>query len=310
MKKRKLFVLLCLGIFALTGNVLVGDGLSLPAVFSDNMVLQRDKPVPVWGRGKTGETVTVELNSQSKSVKVDGNGSWSLKLDAMGASKKSLTMLVKSGSDEKKINNILIGEVWVCSGQSNMEWAMGWGAVDNKAEEMKNAKYPQIRFIDAPHVVSGIPRQNIGANWQVCSPKTIGRFSAVGYFFGRDLFKELDLPIGLIGANWGGTAIEPWTPESGFKAIPGFQKTAQTINWKNDHYKKDLKKSFPAIKAWVERVEKDESLLEKTAPDMPLHKLAFDLWLQPTTLYNGMLSPFVPLCDSRSNLVPGRSKPW
>ena len=186
----------------------------LPNVIGSNMVLQRDLPVPIWGWADKGEKVTVSFGGQKKSATAGKNGEWMVKLDKLEASAKPVTLTVK-GNNEIKLENILVGEVWICSGQSNMEWRVSQCA--NPKEEIAKSNHPKIRLFDVPgHTVHPLPQREGKGDWKECSSKTSPGFSATGYYFGRRLHQALGVPVGLIGSNWGGTRIEPWTTLDGF----------------------------------------------------------------------------------------------
>ena len=182
----------------------------VPTIFGDNMVLQRDVPLPVWGQAAADEKVTVTMCGKSVSATADKDGNWSVKLPAMKCTPKQtgLTMTIK-GANTITLKNILIGEVWVGSGQSNMEWGLG-GSTGGK-EAIAKADLPNIRLYHVPKVQAKTPAKDIKAAWKVCSPKTCSRFSGVLFFFGKRLHDELKIPIGLINSSWGGSPIEPWT---------------------------------------------------------------------------------------------------
>ena len=180
----------------------------LPRIFSSNMVLQKGIEIPVWGWAGKGEQVTVSFNNKSVRAKTDSNGKWMVKLPAQeyGGPHK---MTIK-GKNTIELDNILIGEVWVCSGQSNMEWRTV--ASTNGEKEVAAANYPKIRLFTVPKAVAQFPQDDISSGeWVECTPETIPNFSAVGYFFGRDVFKELNVPVGLIHTSWGGTVAETWS---------------------------------------------------------------------------------------------------
>ena len=199
----------------------------LPAVINANMVLQRDMQVPIWGWGDAGERITVSFAGQSKSATVGKNGKWMLKLDKLEANAKPSNLTVK-GNNEIKLGNILVGEVWICSGQSNMEWKVAQCA--NAKEEIAMANHSAIRLFDVPgHTVHPLPQDKGKGEWKVCSPSTISSFSATGYYFGRRIHKELDVPVGLVGSNWGGTRIEPWTTLDGFQSVPELSEQAKSV---------------------------------------------------------------------------------
>ena len=190
----------------------------LSKVFGNHMVLQQNQPIRVWGWADAGEQVIVEIGGQTGTAKAGDDGKWRVDLSPMKADGKSHTMTVK-GSNTIKLKDVLLGEVWICSGQSNMEWTMT-GTLNAK-DEIAAAKHVKIRLFNVPgHVAGPSPQQDTRGQWQICSPRSVPGFSAVGYFFGRAIQQQVKVPVGLIGTNWGGTRIEPWTPTVGFKQIP------------------------------------------------------------------------------------------
>ncbi len=193
----------------------------LPVIFSDHMVLQRDQKVPVWGWADDGEKVTVEFAGQKVETTAK-DGKWSVALAALKASSTG-TKFTVSGKNKVEFNDVLVGEVWFCSGQSNMEWNVA--SSKNAKDEIAAANNPRIRHFKVPHVTSDQPQTEVktSGGWQLTATNTVGNFTAVGYFFAREIQKELDVPIGLIGCNWGGTRIEPWTPPIGFQSVPALK---------------------------------------------------------------------------------------
>ncbi|HSG72121.1 MAG TPA: sialate O-acetylesterase [Planctomycetaceae bacterium] len=193
----------------------------LANIFSDHMVLQRDRDLTIWGWADPGEKVTVTVGDKTSSAVANDEGKWSAPIKALKLSKEPISIKV-AGKNELTLTDILVGDVWLCSGQSNMEWSVA--ASDNPQEEIKNADWPNIRLIHVKKVPSAEPQKEVvlqdnWTGWKTCSPASIPGFSAVGYFFGRELNKETDVPIGLINSSWGGTRIEPWTPPVGFDAV-------------------------------------------------------------------------------------------
>ncbi|HEX2951744.1 MAG TPA: sialate O-acetylesterase, partial [Armatimonadota bacterium] len=188
---------------------------TMPNIFSDHMVLQQQKPIQIWGKADAQETVTVQFAKQTKTATADSNGNWHVTLKAMKAkAQQSGQTLTVTGKNTLTFKDILIGEVWVCSGQSNME--MGIGIAGNAKEEIANANYPNIRLFTVPKLVAVEPKTNVDSQWLICSPDTVsaggwGGFSAAAFYFGRYLYKELNVPIGLIHTSWGGTVAEAWT---------------------------------------------------------------------------------------------------
>ncbi|MBL63628.1 MAG: sialate O-acetylesterase [Opitutae bacterium] len=217
----------------LTLSTTLSAEVKLPNVIGSGMVLQRDLPVPIWGWADAGEKVTVSFAGQTETTKAGADGKWMVKLAKLKANAKAASLTVK-GSNEIKLDNILVGEVWICSGQSNMEWSIRQSM--NAQEEIAASNHPNIRLFNVPgHTTSPKPQEVGKGNWVVCSPKTSSGFSAVGYYFGRRLQKELDLPIGLIGSNWGGTRIEPWTTLAGFESVSELSKIADQVKGYQDN---------------------------------------------------------------------------
>jgi sialate O-acetylesterase len=183
---------------------------SLPAVFGSHMVLQRDLPVRVWGNADAGEKVTITFAGQTATATTDANGKWSIKLKAMPVNAKGQAMTI-AGKNTVTLDDILVGDVWVCSGQSNMEFSTS--SAINAQKEIAAANFPMIRLLKVRKDTSPVPLEDCSATWATCSPETVGGFSAVGYFFGRDLQQLLNIPIGLVGTYWGGTPVETWTSQ-------------------------------------------------------------------------------------------------
>jgi sialate O-acetylesterase len=171
------------------------------------MVLQRAREIHIWGMADAGEDIKVTLAGNASSVKTDSEGHWSVHLPPMSAG-GPFTLTIQ-GKENIRLKDVMIGEIWVASGQSNMNFELS-GSVGGAAEVM-NADYPQIRLFTVPQKISLQPQQNtLPAAWQVCSPETAKHFSAVGYYFARDLYKNLGVPIGIVESAWPGTTIEEW----------------------------------------------------------------------------------------------------
>jgi sialate O-acetylesterase len=234
--------------------------LRLPPLFSDHMVFQRNMEIPVWGWAKPGESITVEICGRKKMSKADEKGEWIVHLDPLG--KGGPFDLVVSGSKTVKIRDVLIGEVWVCSGQSNMDMTVDsqWGKVLNEVKEVQEANYPQIRFFNTRHTFSGTPLRDFESDggWMPCSPESTKNFSAAAYFFGRHIHKELNVPVGLIRAAWGGTPIECWMPLSTQKEISFLSQRLENVD---DHMNSldDYKEKYPElIKSWMKKLEEKD----------------------------------------------------
>ncbi len=198
--------------------------IQLITLFNDHMVLQRDQEVPVWGKANAGGIVTVEIKDQRKQTQVKEDGSWMVRLAPLSAGGPYQLRVI--GADTIRFNDVMVGEVWVCSGQSNMEMPLaGWGQVLNYEQEIRDALYPDIRLFQVKHTISRTPLDTINCpGWSACGPETIPQFSAVAYFFGRELYKTLAVPIGLVHTSWGGTLAEAWTSEASLNTMPYFQE--------------------------------------------------------------------------------------
>jgi sialate O-acetylesterase len=206
---RPLASLLVASLFITTiGAVPAAADVKLPAVLGSHMVLQRDVPLPIWGTAGPGEKVVVDLGGNKASTEADAKGRWKVTLKPMKANNKP-THLTVSGKNTLTLTDILIGEVWIGSGQSNMEWRLS--GAHNAKTAVPAANHPKIRLFHVPKVKSKTPAADVRAAWKTCTPQNAASFSAVLYFFGARLHKELDVPIGLVNSSWGGSPIEPWT---------------------------------------------------------------------------------------------------
>jgi len=210
--------------------------IKLQPMFSDNMVLQQNTQAPIWGEAGAGSQVRVTTSWNKRTVETvaQADGTWRVCVDTPKAGGPYDIKIEEAGGSVVTLRNVLIGEVWLCTGQSNMEMPLAaWGFIDNYEQEIANAdNYPRIRLINMKHVISPLPRTDIAAQtdgWEVCSSKTVGGFSAAGYFFGVNLQKSLGVPIGLIATNWGGTLAESWTSEESLMQMPYFRDLIEKV---------------------------------------------------------------------------------
>lgn len=214
-----IFLMFCLGSS-------VQAKLILPAVFTDNMVLQQKSKVEIWGKSEALKNVSLTASWTTRKYKVtaDPLGNWKINIGTPSWGGPYAIHI--SDGEEITLKNVMIGDVWFCSGQSNMEFPMhGWTSVNNYEKELAEANYPNIRLLQATHVNSNLPLQNAridNGGWKPCSSQNINEFSAVAYFFAREVYKKTGIPIGLIHSSWGGTVIEAWTSEQTIKTVPGF----------------------------------------------------------------------------------------
>ncbi len=222
-----------IGLFFVFAHNVVKADVKLPQIFSSHMVIQRNAEVKVWGWADANEQITLDFNGQHLKTKVGANGKWQLVLKPMQAGGPfSLTI---KGINKIVLEDILIGDVWLCSGQSNMDMSVRFSK--NGKEEIENANHPLIRIFNVPKNISNEPLEDFkSADWKVCSSESIASFSAVGYFFGRDLQESMNIPIGLINSSYGGTGIETWTSPHGLKNIKQFKSALKKLKNFNENY--------------------------------------------------------------------------
>ena len=200
----------------------------MPAVFGSNMIIQRDINAPVWGKSEPGKVVTINFAGHQTQTTVSTNGSWMARLPKLSAG-GPFSMKIYIGGDTICFTNVLIGDVWLASGQSNMQMALSWG-VNNKDEEIKNANIPEIRFLSVANDLNNKPQDDIsGGTWMECNPASVKDFSAVGYFFARQIHHEINVPIGIINSSWGGTDIQVWMSRESLETIPFYKDTLRKI---------------------------------------------------------------------------------
>ncbi|HZV36083.1 MAG TPA: sialate O-acetylesterase, partial [Verrucomicrobiae bacterium] len=230
----------------------------LPNLFSDNMVLQQGMKVTVWGWADDGEEVTVSFRGQ-KAKTVARDGKWMVHLHKLKAGGPDT--LTVSGKNSITLNNVLVGEVWVCSGQSNMEFPLK-NSFESKPDIEASAN-PRIRLFHVPKLKADEPTNNVNAHWQECDPQTVTDFSAVGYYFGRDLQKARNVPVGLIESDWGGSPAEAWTRIEVLESNPRYKREIV------DNYPKEKKKFDEAVAKYEQErdeAKKNGTAFKKTAP--------------------------------------------
>jgi sialate O-acetylesterase len=235
--------------FALLGALLFSPALaradvSVPKIFGDHMVLQRGMKVPIWGTADAGEEVMVKIGAQSQSAIADGSGKWRVTLDPLEGSKQPVEVTI-SGKNTITIKDVLVGEVWVCSGQSNMGFSLK-NATGAKAA-IAAADRPTMRLFMVGRAIKDTPQGDLSdGEWKPCTPESVPEFSAVAYFFLTELQKKVDAPIGLIQPSWGGTRAEAWIPRPTFDALKLPYEPAWTEQWLNPRQNPKAKKPTPS----------------------------------------------------------------
>ena len=279
----------------LTAAALPGlTGLELAPPFTDHAVLQRDVAVPVWGwDDQPGATVTIAYGGQSKETRVNQSGLWRADLDAMPANATGTDLSVSRGSMTITLHDVVVGEVWLASGQSNMEWSMQ--STRGYEEEKAKPANPLIRHLRVDHVGADLPADRVRhSGWLVAAPDTVGSFTGVGYYFAQSISEKLQVPVGIINASWGGTAIESWIPEPVLRTTRGWpalnrQWQAAMQSWSRKYAEQ------PALEAaWQKAQEEFRTKGTPITMPWPRPPMGPGSGFAPARLFNGMIAPFVP----------------
>lgn len=276
--------------------------ITLPTMFGDRAVLQRGESVPVWGWAEAGETVTVSFGGQRKEAKAGEEGVWTVALDALQAEATGREMTVTgSKSDAVTVSDILVGEVWMASGQSNMQWALA--NTDGAAEEIAQATIPGLRMFLTDLVTAATPLRKVGGGWQDTTPKTAGSFSAVGYYFGKKLHAELGVPVGIIRTAWGGKPSEAFTSRETLASKPEGKALVDRLDAAVGAYdpakaKAQFAKNLAGWEAQVAKTKQANKLLpegkKKRLPRKPAAQTNPALSPNsPAAIYNAMIHPWV-----------------
>jgi sialate O-acetylesterase len=259
------------------------------ALISDGMVLQQGVAAPVWGTADDGEEVKVTFQGKDYTATTTG-GKWLVRLDKLKAGGPyDLTI---TGKNTVQVKNVLVGEVWVCSGQSNMEWPLLLTADLPKA--IADAQNPKIRLFTVPKTPAGTPQENVVGGWKECTPENAVTFSAVAYYFGRDLQKALDVPVGLIHTSWGGTVCEAWTSRAALEADPQLKGMAQNYDNAVNNYGNAVDGYLGQLDKYRDAVVKARQEGKEVPPPPPPPGHPGKNPNSPSTLYNGMIHPLLP----------------
>jgi sialate O-acetylesterase len=287
--------------FVLVGLVVCGacaasfaeGDLVLPSVFGDGMVLQQGSYAPVWGKALPNKKVRVSLDGVRARTKADDTGHWLVELPTDGLSPGGPhTLTVKSKGEKREFTDVLIGEVWVCSGQSNMEWTLANS--NNPEAEIAAANYPNLRLFKVARTVAATPQWDVDAEWMHCVPENAKGFSAVAYFFGRRLLQARpDTPVGLIQTSWGGTPAEAWTSMEKLASIDSLDPLLERWNTIVANYPEAQKQHEAQLAEWQKASEQAKAEGNE-APPRPRPPLGPDHPHRTATLFNGMVNPLVP----------------
>jgi sialate O-acetylesterase len=269
-----------------------------PAVFaavkphpliSDGMVLQQGMKVPIWGKADEGEKVTVRIQDQEATATAK-DGKWIVRLDHLKPG-GPFEMTIH-GTNTLQLKNVYVGEVWICSGQSNMEWPLRFTTGAEKA--IAESRNPLLRLFTVPHKTARMPLETVSGHWQEAAPETVPGFSAVAYYFGRDVQKALKVPVGLIHTSWGGTPAESWTSAPALEGEPSLKYLAERKAHAWTDYLKSFEKSVGVLQKYEETLKK--AIAEKHEPPAPPSLPQYpgsNPWI-PTSLYNGMIASIIP----------------
>ena len=256
---KKAFSFLVLVFLCGTFSARLSAELSMPHIFADHMVLQRNEAINLWGSASPKEKVTVELNGQKTSVRADASGKWNATLRPMEAG-APYTLIVKGKKERLAFDDVLLGEVWICSGQSNMEFRLH--AAMNAEKEIADAEnYSFLRSFNVKQEMSHRPLSDLQGEWRVCDSGSAGDFSAVGYFFARELYRKLGVPIGFINTSWGGTDIESWMSMDAIDKFPKYKRLQDRM--RSSQFEEYVRRSDENRAKFVELMKAEPGISEK-----------------------------------------------
>jgi sialate O-acetylesterase len=292
---RKLIATAAIAIAAATASADV----KLPAIISDNMCLQAEKTLPIWGKADPGENVTVTLGDQTQSTSAGPDGKWIVKLHKLSASDQPVELKVV-GKNTIEVKNIIVGEVWVASGQSNMEF--GFHNAHDASVEGPKAKHPSIRIFNLKKKIAFEPQWDCEGNWEECTPETVDHTSAVGYFFSHDIHEALHVPVGLIHTSWRGSPAEAWTSLEDLESEPETEKLGKRFETiranieeaKTKYTHETLPKWNAQLDEWKEKYATADEATRRAHPAPPQPVAPDNDPHVGSVLYNGMIAPIIP----------------
>ena len=297
---------LCLFIFSFSLNIFalsIRAEVRLPDILGDSMILQQNQKVPIWGIAEPGETVTVGFQKQKLTVAADAGGKWRVDLKPLKADFTPQTLTIE-GKNKIELKNILIGEVWLVSGQSNMQWTLMQSI--NGEREAAAANHPNIRLFNASREVAFKKKQGKLGDWAACTPETVKEFSGAGYYFGVRLERELKVPIGLINSSYGGSQAEAWTPVEYLSANADLKATVErTKIWEEERPRVRVEYA-DAIKKWREESEKQKAAGVRPSPSPGVPDALRD-YRVAASIYDGMIAPLMPFAIRGAAWYQGES---
>jgi sialate O-acetylesterase len=295
MSRKRLWCLNLVGAMLVGGGAVATAQLRLPAVISDNMVLQRGRPVPLWGWAQPGETVKVTIAEAGATAQAGEDGRWQVRLPALEVQEQGLEMVIAGSSGScLRVKNVMIGEVWLCTGPSNIFWPVK--SCDHARQEIASATYPQIRFFTVGRRMADQPQADCEGRWVECSPANVPDVSGVGYFFARQLHQDLKMPVGLVQSFWGGSRLEAWTSLEALQDHPALRPVLDY--WKQQMAGFDAVRSQAdyekTLTAWQEAAARAQAAGTKppAKPKLPADPRTSNH--RPACLFNGMIAPLIP----------------
>jgi len=276
-----------------------GADITLAPVFGDHAVLQRGKPVPVWGTAGASETVTVSFHGQKATTSSGSDGRWSLTIGPFEASSDGADLVVAAGNTVT-LHDVVVGEVWLCSGQSNMEFVVDDGSsnyrVDHSEGELASANFPLIRQLKVAQTVATSPATTVKTGgWVPASPATVGTFTAVGYFFARDIHRTLGVPVGIIDSPWGGTPVESWMSDAARNSTSLAADIDARWNKARSEWTPERQAKWLADEAaWEKALADSASKHTKNTLTWPAYPATDESPFRPAALFNAMIAPLQP----------------
>ena len=309
-----------LGLFALAGGGAAGAAVRLPQLFSNHMVLQRHAVIPVWGWAKAGQKVTVHFAGKRFHATANAHGKWLVRMAPLRADAHGRTLAIHVNRGGRiAIRDVLVGDVWLCSGQSNMQFPVdgSWARALHARREVAAAHFPLIRLLKVPMSNTPRPQRKVKARWTVCAPATVKDFSAVAYFFGRDLFSRIHVPVGVIDSSYGGTVIQSWTPMSALKRTPALHRDVLWFSKAARRYHQQLRQYQRVMRNWAAAARKARAA-GRAKPPKPRVKPPQDPFtlsrpspdMAPASIFNAMIHPLIPYALRGVVWYQGENNAW